>query len=220
MPEKKVDPRFEQTHKKIKEAFSQLLDEKPLHSITVMEVTRLAHVNRSTFYTHYKDLLQLLQESIFDEVTLSDDPPTREDIFLHPEVFINRVQKVLEFYKLKSNLSPILLSQAYYSPYFDDYVEINMKHQYALQHLVQPDRSTYKCPPDLLSRFCLSGLCQVIYLYVMGRLPYTSREVAEYFVRLNILSIAVMTSVDPNTLPISTAKGSQTLWRVDKSIID
>lgn len=54
----------------IKKAFATLLNEKGLEKITVSDITRAADVNRGTFYSHYTDKYDLLNE-IEDEI-LSD----------------------------------------------------------------------------------------------------------------------------------------------------
>ncbi|URZ87117.1 TetR/AcrR family transcriptional regulator [Floricoccus penangensis] len=53
--------------KDIKKAFAKLLNEKGLEKITVSDITRRADVNRGTFYSHYTDKYELLNE-IEDEI--------------------------------------------------------------------------------------------------------------------------------------------------------
>lgn len=50
------DARVRYTKKVIKEVIISLLQEKPFHKITLTEVCKLAEINRTTFYKHYKDL--------------------------------------------------------------------------------------------------------------------------------------------------------------------
>ncbi|MBQ9229143.1 MAG: TetR/AcrR family transcriptional regulator [Eubacterium sp.] len=45
----------------IKEAFLELIQEKPVSKITVTEIIRLADINRSTFYAHYPDVYGVLE---------------------------------------------------------------------------------------------------------------------------------------------------------------
>lgn len=60
------DRRAARTQKNLKKALLQLLKEKDLKDLSVTEVTQYAHCNRVTFYSHYKDLQELLT-SIFDD---------------------------------------------------------------------------------------------------------------------------------------------------------
>ncbi|MGO1337548.1 MAG: TetR/AcrR family transcriptional regulator [Leuconostoc fallax] len=50
----------EQTKIKIKKAFIQLIHEKGMTALTVSDITRIAEINRGTFYTHYVDKYDLL----------------------------------------------------------------------------------------------------------------------------------------------------------------
>lgn len=50
------------TKERIEKAFYALLEEKPLSQIRVAEVVRQANISRSTFYLHYKDILDLTQK--------------------------------------------------------------------------------------------------------------------------------------------------------------
>lgn len=56
------DPRVRYTRMVIREAFLELLKEKPLPKITVKEICALAELNRTTFYKHYSDPRDLLSE--------------------------------------------------------------------------------------------------------------------------------------------------------------
>lgn len=60
------DRRILRTQKKLKTALLQLLKEKELHQLTITEVAKLADCNRVTFYSHYKDLNELLAAIVDD----------------------------------------------------------------------------------------------------------------------------------------------------------
>lgn len=51
------------TREKLKNAFWDIYSEKPLKSITVNEVASRAGYNRSTFYTYYKDIYDILEQT-------------------------------------------------------------------------------------------------------------------------------------------------------------
>ena len=60
----KEDRRTRYTRQVIKEAFLKLLEEKEYPKITVTEICRLAEINRGTFYLHYYDLEDVLDDVI------------------------------------------------------------------------------------------------------------------------------------------------------------
>lgn len=56
------DHRTRVTKMLIRRAFTELLRQKPIHSISVKELCAEAGISRGTFYTHYKDIYDLLQK--------------------------------------------------------------------------------------------------------------------------------------------------------------
>ena len=53
------DHRVRVTQRLIREAFTGLLKQKPIQSISIKELCELAGVNRGTFYAHYQDIYDL-----------------------------------------------------------------------------------------------------------------------------------------------------------------
>ena len=56
------DRRVRRTRMRLQQAMLELLKEKDARSITVRELTQRADVNRGTFYAHYKDVFDLLDQ--------------------------------------------------------------------------------------------------------------------------------------------------------------
>ena len=54
--------RTRMTRRLMKDALMELMENKPLASVSITELCGRADVNRSTFYSYYDDLLQLLKE--------------------------------------------------------------------------------------------------------------------------------------------------------------
>ncbi len=57
-----TDKRVIRTKKAIKSALFKLLETKELSSVTISELTAEANVNRRTFYTHYRNITDILDE--------------------------------------------------------------------------------------------------------------------------------------------------------------
>ncbi len=62
LPEKE-DPRVRKTRLQLRQAMMELLGRKSVQEITVRELTRLADVNRGTFYRHYRDIYDFLEQT-------------------------------------------------------------------------------------------------------------------------------------------------------------
>jgi len=64
MEEEQLDPRVKRTRNLILTAFDELLPEKGFRSLTVQDITDKAEINRATFYAHFNDKYDLLDQSI------------------------------------------------------------------------------------------------------------------------------------------------------------
>ncbi|OAM26454.1 MULTISPECIES: TetR/AcrR family transcriptional regulator [Eikenella] len=64
--ETRTDPRIIKTHRAIREAFIELLHEKPFAQISVQDILERAPVNRSTFYKYYSGKSDLAGKMIAD----------------------------------------------------------------------------------------------------------------------------------------------------------
>ena len=59
---RKTDRRVLKTKRAIRNAFAQLLSQKPLNEITVKDLSAAADINRKTFYNYYRDIHQVVDE--------------------------------------------------------------------------------------------------------------------------------------------------------------
>lgn len=61
--QEREDPRVRKTRAQLQKAMTELMAQKNVQEITVQELTRLADVNRGTFYRHYRDIYDLLEQT-------------------------------------------------------------------------------------------------------------------------------------------------------------
>jgi AcrR family transcriptional regulator len=63
MPNRTTDPRVIRTRKMLRDALMACMQEKGLEGITVRDLTSRAGLYRGTFYLHYRDIYDLLEQS-------------------------------------------------------------------------------------------------------------------------------------------------------------
>lgn len=92
MKEKQVvDRRIHRTQQMLSNAFFALIVERGYDSITVQDITERANIGRATFYLHYHDKEQLLEESLlalFEDLTKDVElapgiPATYQSLSIH-----------------------------------------------------------------------------------------------------------------------------------------
>lgn len=77
MDQKKQDRRIMRTKKKLQEALTELMETKGFDAIKIHDLTEKADINRGTFYLHYKDKFDLLEQS--------EDDIIQEIVHIHKE---------------------------------------------------------------------------------------------------------------------------------------
>lgn len=83
---KKTDRRVIRTQESICKAFSQLIQNKEYHSITITELADLANIDRKTFYLHYNsidDILRKFEDELAKKISqlLEKNQPFEIDSF-------------------------------------------------------------------------------------------------------------------------------------------
>lgn len=106
------------TRNLIKKTFAELMNEKKeLSKITVTELVKRAGITRSTFYTHYDDIYEVVNDYQLEtiELLVSDDKILNsiQDIYNYFDEIFECIQKNEDIYKmlLVSNGSLIFLEQ-------------------------------------------------------------------------------------------------------------
>ena len=103
------------SRKLIRQAFMELLKEKPFEKITVTDIVNRADINRSTFYAHYPDVMGLLDE-IQEEIITFFEQYLRNvsfsDLLENPTQYLRLIIKMTdeneELYRLLSNSNVVI----------------------------------------------------------------------------------------------------------------
>lgn len=94
-----TDARVRYTRKVIRDTLLSLLREKSMKQITVTELCRLAEINRATFYKHYLDVYDLLEQieaSALEHIQATAKQMREGNAGLH---FVNLLEHVREHYE-------------------------------------------------------------------------------------------------------------------------
>jgi AcrR family transcriptional regulator len=112
MSKKKDDRRVQYTKMVIKESLINLLSEKPLSKITVKELCFNAGINRATFYSHYRDIYDLMNK-IQDELLANVESYLDLVNFDHPDSTLpfQAMEQVFEYIKDNAKLTTHLLGK-------------------------------------------------------------------------------------------------------------
>ncbi|MEH7450943.1 TetR/AcrR family transcriptional regulator [Gottfriedia acidiceleris] len=117
----KVDPRIIRTRQLIKDAFIDLLQEMDINKITVNRIAERATVNRVTFYLHYRDIQDMMENMALEMgeklgQIMRDSTPYKSIEETDSVKLLNLLEHIAEnakFYKvvLASTKTPIFTEQ-------------------------------------------------------------------------------------------------------------
>lgn len=95
------------SRKMIRQAFFEILKEKPFEKITVTDIVKKADINRSTFYAHYPDVMGVveeLQEEIIQYTQNFMENVDFKDYYENPKPYLQHIVKLVaennELYRL------------------------------------------------------------------------------------------------------------------------
>jgi len=110
--EKKTDRRIRKTKHALREGLTKLMQEKSMKDISVKELTDLVDLNRGTFYLHYNDIFDMIDQieeellSEFSEIITSCLPV---DMDKNPSPML--FEQIFMFLKENSAICAVLLSR-------------------------------------------------------------------------------------------------------------
>ena len=161
------------TRNLIKKAFAELINEKKeLSKITVTELVKKAEITRSTFYTHYDDIYEVVNEYQLEtiELLVSDDKILNsiQDIYDYFDEIFECLNKNEEIYKmlLVSNGSLIFLEQLKKLA--------GEKIYYVLKNIIKNNKYL-----ELDVNFYMDGVISELIKYFRGQSDYSSDELLE-----------------------------------------
>lgn len=161
------------TRNLIKKTFAELMNEKKeLNKITVTELVKRAEITRSTFYTHYDDIYDVINDYQLEtiELLISDDKVLNsiQDIYNYFDEIFECLKKNDEIYKmlLVSNGSIVFL---------EELKKLAGEKIYsALKNIIKNNEYL-----ELDVNFYMDGVISELIKYFRGQSDYSSDELLE-----------------------------------------
>lgn len=191
----RFESRYFNTAQKMDKALIELLEEKEFEYITVNEICKRAGVNRSTFYLHYENITDLLNESVkyalddfFENVEIDssivsdiDTVPLEKLVFISPDY----LKPYLEYIKDHDRIFRTMLKQA-------SVMRLGVAYQALFDRVLGPVLRRFGCPEEIheyLMTFFIHGLIAVITQWLENGCKESVDEITHiiiYCVRPNI----------------------------------
>ena len=178
MAQEKIDKRILHTEKLLKDAFMELLKEKPVAKITPTELCRKAQINRNTFYCHYKTVEDLALKIENDLVQGIDENLTGSNNLTEA------LTKICE--SMRNNK---ILCKTLFGKNFDTGI---VKKVFTFIHdrnmdIMSNDNSRLSIPQrEMLSAFTMGGAAALLGVWVENDMKEEPAEIAKFITSLLI----------------------------------
>lgn len=172
-----LDARVRYTRMVIENNFLELLQMKPVAKITVTELCERAQINRATFYKHYldiPDLLEQLEERLFDQIrtVFRERPADFEKLLL--ELMYQTQNEGMRFMVLGSeNGDPMLMAKTFRICYESAYPIV-------AQNLPNVEETKQK----LTFQFLSQGSGAILSCWIQDGMRQDPKEVVELITKL------------------------------------
>jgi AcrR family transcriptional regulator len=197
-PEGKEDLRVRRTRKLLQTALMELTVQKGFEAVTVKDICEQAMVNRATFYRHYMDKYDLLDQYMEDLYGLLDQSQDEKD-FDHPDGPPTGLVRMLEHLRGHADFYRAMLGLKGY-PLFAErirfYIQKRMRQSLpANQAPSEPGQP----PLDMMLRSVSSAGLGAISWWLENDTPVTSEQMAAWAVQIsNALFLAKDTEAEGN----------------------
>lgn len=153
----------------LQEALIDLLQEKSIENISIRELTDFADINRSTFYSHYATIYDLL-DSITDTYMEKIEYPSKQ----HDLLIKDQIQ-LLEYMKLHQKVYLALIKTGKFLEYLTHKsIAIFDSDQLSYRML----KKEYKAAYEAMVHYACSGTTEILHLFLEDKLDLTTSQVA------------------------------------------
>ncbi|MFT8319968.1 MAG: TetR/AcrR family transcriptional regulator [Bacillus sp. (in: firmicutes)] len=185
MSERIIDRRVVRTKRMIRDALTELMEEKGFDGITVRDLTEKAEINRGTFYLHYRDkydLLEQCEEEILQRIKSKQTQLKELSIEEINEYHANNqpLPFVVQFFTyLKENAAfmKVVLGPKG-DPSFQEKLKEVMKNNLLFHIINKTKKEEVLVPLEIFSAYVMSAHIGVIQHWLNNGMKQTPEEIA------------------------------------------
>lgn len=205
MPKKadNLDRRIKRTHRLLGDALIELTLAHGYDNVSIRDITEHADIAYATFFRHYKDKNELLQE------TLQDLIEETEQLAQMSEKVYNEGYGIFQHAQLRSDLYRVLLMSQGAHQIINDLI------QFIANDLISTCTGYFKkslahIPPEIIAHQVASSILQLVKWWLENDMPYPPEEMAKYY-----HDVVVVPYFEDESRPIWDSSGS--LWMQEQA---
>lgn len=159
------------------QALKELVKTTPIDKITIKEITDKAHVIRPTFYNHFQDKYEMIEEIIKREILFPIKPFLENDMIDESMVLIfTNLQKEKGFYTKLSHMSSPVSFQEIVNRCVEELLTDVLIAKIG-DHVVKDKWLT----PAVLAKYYAQSMTFVVINWITSGMPLSPKEIAEIY---------------------------------------
>ena len=179
MDEKKKDLRIIKTRKALYNAFEELMKSKPFEQIKVSDICNKALINRSTFYDHYADKYDLLEEYINSlKDSLTEEITKENNIEKNTKEYYIEIIKLLLLHIQKKRDTYIAIMINNRNSITNDILYDILSR--AIINQINDKKISKNIPNEIIIRFYIGGVTNICFEWLMYGNKYTKEDIINY----------------------------------------
>ena len=179
MDEKKRDLRIIKTRKALYNAFEELMKSKPFEQIKVSDICYEALINRSTFYDHYADKYDLLEEYINSlKDSLTEEITKENNIEKNTKEYYIEIIKLLLLHIQKKRDTYIAIMINNRNSITNDILYDILNR--AIINQINDKKISKNIPNEIIIRFYIGGVTNICFEWLMYGNKYTKEDIINY----------------------------------------
>ena len=180
-----MDRRKSKTRTAIFRAFTSLLEERSLQSISVQDIIDRADIGRSTFYSHFEmkdDLLCALCKELFDHIIeTAMNPESHSHGLYHCDDAPDSVFMHILLHLQENDNSILTLLTCESNEFFLRYFKDNMSELIRRKYLPSLEHCHPEIPDDFLVNHIAGSFVEMVLFWLKNRKQYTPQQLDSYF---------------------------------------
>ena len=189
-----LDRRIRKTRRVIRQCLTELLKTKRIQDITVREISEKADINRGTFYLHYRDIFDLMEQienELLEELEDVLNHFKASDLLSNPALVFTRVFHLV---KENSDMVSILIGQNGDINFVNRLKDI--VREKCLKDWMEVFRSGNAAAFDAFFSFIVSGCIGLVQYWLQTGLKETPEQMAKLTEHIITKGIGVL-EIDP-----------------------
>ncbi|MFF5997099.1 TetR/AcrR family transcriptional regulator [Lysinibacillus sp. KU-BSD001] len=188
MAASKQDRRVVKTKKEIRQAFTTLLEEKSFDAITVQDLTERANINRGTFYLHYQDkydLLEQCEDEILEKLREIGKNLSVSDLrsLLKEEMYFPLFVRFFECFQENAPFMRVILGPNG-DPSFHGKMKQVMLDNLWSHFISKMDTSKFAIPIDILTTYVSSAHLGVVQHWLNEGMKQSPKEITAILIKI------------------------------------